>query len=170
MTDGVPLDLDVMRVLTSAPAAVVSDALDRLGRREQVLDLAIRPLWPEARLVGVAVPVINGVVGRPRSFGTKTAPFRHSFRATLSLMRTISTPWGKAAAIQQVNVAQRAGERRFATVVQLLETADGERLVRFAYTTGGSVRRGPVTLRARDVERMQKLLERTPELKEALGR
>ncbi len=85
-------------------------------------------------------------------------------------MRTISTPWGKAAAIQQVNVAQRAGERRFATVVQLLETADGERLVRFAYTTGGSVRRGPVTLRARDVERMQKLLERTPELKEALGR
>ncbi len=85
-------------------------------------------------------------------------------------MRTISTPWGKAAAIQQVNVAQRAGERRFATVVQLLETADGERLVRFAYTTGGSVRRWPVTLRARDVERMQKLLERTPELKEALGR
>ncbi len=62
MTDGVPLDPDVMRVLPSAPAAVVSDALDRLGRREQVLDLAIRPLWPEARLVGVAVPVINGVV------------------------------------------------------------------------------------------------------------
>ena len=85
-------------------------------------------------------------------------------------MRTISTPWGKAEAVEQVNVAQRAGERRFATVVQLLETADGERLVRFAYTTGGSVRRWPVTLRARDVERMQKLLERTPELKEALGR
>ena len=85
-------------------------------------------------------------------------------------MRTISTPWGKAEAVEQVNVTQRAGERRFATVVQLLETADGERLVRFAYTTGGSVRRGPVTLRARDVERMQKLLERTPELKEALGR
>ena len=85
-------------------------------------------------------------------------------------MRTISTPWGKAEAVEQVNVAQRAGERRFATVVQLLETADGERLVRFAYTTGGSIRRGPVTLRARDVERMQKLLDRTPELKEALGR
>ena len=88
----------------------------------------------------------------------------------MPLVRTISTPWGKAEAVEQVNVAQRAGERRFATVVQLLETADGERLVRFAYTTGGSVRRGPVTLRARDVERMQKLLERTPELKEALGR
>ena len=83
---------------------------------------------------------------------------------------TITTPWGKAAAVEQVCVAQRAGERRFATVVELLETADGERLVRFAYTTGGSVRRGPVTLRARDLERMQTLLERTPELREALGR
>ena len=85
-------------------------------------------------------------------------------------MRTISTPWGKASAVEEVTVAQRAGAQRFATIVQLLETADGERLVRFAYTTDGSARRGPVTLRARDVERMQKLLERTPELREALGR
>jgi hypothetical protein len=85
-------------------------------------------------------------------------------------MRTISTPWGKAEAVEQVNLAQRAGQRRFATVVQLLETVDGERLVRFAYTTGGSIRRGPVTLRARDLERLQTLLERTPELREALGR
>ena len=81
----------------------------------------------------------------------------------------IITPWGKAVAVEQVTVAQRAGERRFATVVELLETADGERLVRFAYTTGGSVRRGPVTLRAKDLERMQKLLERTHELREALS-
>ena len=84
--------------------------------------------------------------------------------------RTISTPWGKARTIEQVNVAQRAGERRFSTVVELLETEGGERLVRFAYTTDGSARRGPVTLRAKDVERMHKLLERTPHLQEALGR
>jgi len=84
--------------------------------------------------------------------------------------RTISTPWGKARTIEQVNVAQRAGERRFSTIVELLETEGGERLVRFAYTTDGSARRGPVTLRAKDVERMHKLLERTPELREALGR
>ena len=83
---------------------------------------------------------------------------------------SISTPWGKARAVEQVNVAQRAGEHRFSTIVQLLETTDGERLVRFAYTTDGSIRRGPVTLRARDLERLQKLLERTPELREALGR
>lgn len=84
-------------------------------------------------------------------------------------MKTITTPWGKARAVEQVNVAQRAGERRFATVVELLETEGGERLVRFAYTTDGSARRGPVTLRAKDVARMHKLLERTPELREALG-
>ena len=88
----------------------------------------------------------------------------------MSSMKTITTPWGKARAVEQVNVAQRAGERRFATVVELLETDSGERLVRFAYTTDGSARRGPVTLRAKDVERMHKLLERTPELREALGR
>jgi hypothetical protein len=82
---------------------------------------------------------------------------------------TTTTPWGRAVAVEQVSVAQRAGERRFATVVELLETTDGERLVRFAYTTGGSVRRGPVTLRTKDLERMLKLLERTPELREALG-
>ena len=82
---------------------------------------------------------------------------------------TTTTPWGRAVAVEQVSVAQRAGERRFATVVELLETTDGERLVRFAYTTGGSARRGPVTLRTKDLERMLKLLERTPELREALG-
>jgi len=74
-----------------------------------------------------------------------------------------------ASAVEQVNVSQRSGERRFGTVVQLLETADGERLVRFAYTTGDTARRGPVTLRAKDIERMHKLLQRTPELREALG-
>jgi hypothetical protein len=88
---------------------------------------------------------------------------------TTTTAATIATPWGKATALEQVSIAQRAGERRFATLVELLETTDGERLVRFAYTTDGSARRGPVTLRAKDLERLQKLLERTPELKEALG-
>lgn len=82
--------------------------------------------------------------------------------------KAISTPWGTATEIERVSVAQRAGERRFATVVELLETTAGERLVRFAYTTDGTARRGPVTLRARDLDRLQTLLDRTPALKEAL--
>jgi hypothetical protein len=84
-------------------------------------------------------------------------------------MNTVATPWGKASAVEEISVAQRAGAKRFSTVVQLLEAADGERLVRFAYTTDGATRRGPVTLRAKDLERMQKLLERAPDLREALG-
>ena len=53
--------------------------------------------------------------------------------------------------------------------VLLLEAVDGERLVRFAYTTDGHARRGPVTLRARDLERLRAALERTPGLKEVLS-
>jgi hypothetical protein len=80
----------------------------------------------------------------------------------------ITTPWGKATAVEEVSVAQRAGEKRFATVVELLEIEGGERLVRFAYTTDGRARRGPVTLRARELERLRTALDRTPALREAL--
>jgi hypothetical protein len=83
-------------------------------------------------------------------------------------MATVTTPWGKAGSIEELTLHQRAGERRFTTHVQLLETASGERLVRFAYGTGGSARRGPVTLRARDVARLHALLARTPALEEML--
>lgn len=83
-------------------------------------------------------------------------------------MTTATTPWGTTVVIEEVSLPQRAGEKRFATLVQLLETAKGERLVRFAYATDGSGRRGQVTLRARDVERLHALLERTPELRSAL--
>jgi hypothetical protein len=88
--------------------------------------------------------------------------------ATKTATKT-ATPWGRAELIAEVTVRQQAGERRFASVVQLLETADGERLVRFAYSTGGVARRGPVTLRHRDVARLHELLATRPELSEALG-
>ncbi len=67
-------------------------------------------------------------------------------------MAKAATPWGPAELVEELTLAQRAGEKRFASVVQLLEAPGGERLVRFAYTTGGSARRGPVTLRARDLD------------------
>ena len=79
-----------------------------------------------------------------------------------------ATPWGPADLVEELTVRQQAGERRFASVVQLLETARGERLVRFAYTTGGVARRGPVTLRARDIEKLHALLVQHPALAEAL--
>jgi hypothetical protein len=67
-----------------------------------------------------------------------------------------------------LTLQQRAGDKRCASVVQLLETEKGERLVRFAYTTDGSTRRGPVTLRARDLERLRTALTEHPGLAAAL--
>ena len=80
-----------------------------------------------------------------------------------------STPWGEATLVEELTVPQRAGEKRFATVVQLLEGDKGETLLRFAYSTDGVARRGPVTLRARDVERLRAGLAEHPALAQALG-
>ncbi|HEY3542447.1 MAG TPA: hypothetical protein VGK79_07885 [Gaiellaceae bacterium] len=80
-----------------------------------------------------------------------------------------ATPWGPADLVEQVILRQQASDRRFASVVQLLETAGGERLVRFAYSTDGTARRGPVTLRQRDIARLKALLSQHPALAEALG-
>jgi hypothetical protein len=73
-------------------------------------------------------------------------------------MTDIATLWGKATLIDEVKLQQRAGEKRFASLVQLLEDEKGERLIRFAYTTDGVTRRGPVTLRGADLERLRKAL------------
>jgi hypothetical protein len=80
-----------------------------------------------------------------------------------------ATPWGAARTLEQLTLPQRAGEKRFATVVQLLETDKGERFVRFAYTTGGVARRGPVTMKLRDLERLRAALAEHPGLAEAFG-
>jgi len=84
-------------------------------------------------------------------------------------MAKTATPWGAAELVEELTLAQRAGEKRFSSVVQLLEVSGGERLVRFAYATGGTVRRGPVTLRRRDLERLRAELAKRPALADALG-
>jgi hypothetical protein len=47
-------------------------------------------------------------------------------------MATAATPWGAATVVEEVSLPQRQGDRRFASIVQLLETSGGETLVRFA--------------------------------------
>jgi hypothetical protein len=84
-------------------------------------------------------------------------------------MAKAATPWGPAELVEELTLAQRAGDKRFSSVVQLLEADGGERFVRFAYTTGGVARRGPVTLRRRDLERLRAGLAERPALAEALG-
>ena len=80
-----------------------------------------------------------------------------------------ATPWGPATLVEELSVPQRSGDKRFSSVVQLLEGAKGERLVRFAYSTDGTARRGPVTLaRARRREAGQRPGS-CPQLAETLG-
>ncbi len=79
-----------------------------------------------------------------------------------------ATPWGAATLVDELTLPQRAGEKRFASIIQLLEAPRGERLVRFAYSTGGTARRGPVTLRLRDLERLREVLADHPDLAEVL--
>lgn len=79
------------------------------------------------------------------------------------------TAWGRAAIIDEVALQQKAGDKRFASHVQLLEGEKGEVLVRFAYSTDGVSRRGPVTLRARDLARLRAALADHPRLAAALG-
>jgi hypothetical protein len=83
-------------------------------------------------------------------------------------MAKAATPWGQATLLEELTLPQRAGDKRFSSVVQLLESSSGERLVRFAYSTDGTARRGPVTLRARDLDKLREALGKHPGLEEAL--
>jgi hypothetical protein len=81
-----------------------------------------------------------------------------------------ATPWGRAQLVERVTLPQRVGDKRFASIVELLELeGGGELLVRIAYSTGGTQRRGPVTLRARDIAKLHAALAKTPSLAAALG-
>ena len=101
----------------------------------------------------------------------KASHSRDAFPASVVSMAgaKAATPWGAAEVVDELTVRQQVGERRFASVVQLLETASGERLVRVAYTSDGVARRGPVTLRERDVARLRAQLDKHPSLAAALG-
>ena len=80
-----------------------------------------------------------------------------------------TTPWGPAAIVEEVKVQQRVAGKAFASVLQLLEAPDGTALVRIAYTTDGVARRGPVTLRPRDLEQLRSKLAEGSPLAAALG-
>jgi hypothetical protein len=84
-------------------------------------------------------------------------------------MATVTTPWGKASSVEEVSIPQRVGEKRFTTRVELLESTTGERLVRFSYASDGTARRGPVTLRRRDLAKLRAALRRTSELRKVLS-
>jgi hypothetical protein len=84
-------------------------------------------------------------------------------------MTKTTTPWGPATLVEKVSLPQQAGDKHFSSVIELLEDQKGKRFIRVAYATGGAVRRGPVTFRARDLERLSRLLAKSPELAGVLG-
>ena len=84
-------------------------------------------------------------------------------------MAKASTPWGATSVVEELCVPQRAGEKRFATIVQLLADKKGDELVRFAYSTDGTARRGPVRVRARVLERRRAALTAQRGLAPPLG-
>jgi hypothetical protein len=102
------------------------------------------------------------------SFGTAAMHTCHTDASSVPFVKKAATPWGEASLVEELKLAQQAGDKRFSSLVQLLETPKGERLVRFAYATDGTARRGPVTFRLRDLERLRAALERCPGLREAL--
>ena len=84
-------------------------------------------------------------------------------------MAKAATPWGPAELVDELTVAQQAGEKKFASKLQLLETTKGERLLRLSYSGPGGGVRGPVTLRARDIGKLKAALAKHPALAETLG-
>jgi hypothetical protein len=90
-------------------------------------------------------------------------------RARKTASATAATPWGPATVIEEVRVAQRAGDKRFSSLLQLLESSRGEPFIRITYTTDGVARRGPVTLRPRDLERLRAALGPDSALAAAFG-
>jgi hypothetical protein len=81
----------------------------------------------------------------------------------------VTTAFGQAELVEEVKIPQRVEGKSWTTHVQLLESKDGAWLVRFAYSTDGSARRGPVTFRGADLERLRKALEKKTRLRTALG-
>lgn len=85
------------------------------------------------------------------------------------MANTAATPWGQAEIVEEAKVTQRVGDKSFASIIQLLETKDGKALVRIAYTADGVARRGPVTLRPRDLEALRSKLGEGSVLAAVLG-
>ena len=83
----------------------------------------------------------------------------------------VSTPWEGAVVEEEFTIQQHAGDKGLRTVPQLLEVKKkkGDALVAFAYSTDGTVKCGPFTLRLRDLERLRAALAQHPALEESLS-
>jgi hypothetical protein len=79
-----------------------------------------------------------------------------------------TTPWGRAAVVEEVAVEHDTGERRYDAIVQLLETRDGVQLVRFGSRAEGAHRLACLTLRADELQALEEALIETERLASVL--
>lgn len=82
----------------------------------------------------------------------------------------ITTAFGQAELVEEVVVTQSSELKEFTTHIQLLKGANGDELVRFAYSTDATARRGPVTLRMSDLKRLARALAKAPKLRACLAK
>ena len=54
----------------------------------------------------------------------------------------VTTAWGQAEVLEEIALPQEADGKPFSSIVQLLTGVEGERYVRFAYTTDGTAAAG----------------------------
>jgi len=71
---------------------------------------------------------------------------------TVAAMTKIATPFGPATLVERVSLPQKVGDRRFTSLVELLETERGDQLVRIAYSTDGV---GPAVGHGSDLRRLE---------------
>ena len=68
----------------------------------------------------------SGSAGDSRhTLDTEPARTRDEFSSSVVAVADITTAWGKATLVDEVRVQQRAGDKRFASLVQLLEDPKG---------------------------------------------
>lgn len=79
-----------------------------------------------------------------------------------------TTPWGRAAVVEEVAVEHDTGERRYDAIVQLLETRAGVQLVRFGSRAQGAHRLACLTLRADELQALEEALIETERLASVL--
>jgi hypothetical protein len=77
---------------------------------------------------------------------------------------TPTTPWGRASVVEEVAVPHSTGDRSFEAVVQLLETREGEQLVRFGARRRAGRRLTCLTLRSDELHELEEALIETERL------
>jgi hypothetical protein len=77
----------------------------------------------------------------------------------------VKLPWGKAVTEEEVAVAGGGGgERPIQVGIARLRTEEGEDLLRFFYRSADRIVRGPLTLRAAELDELAAALREVPSL------